>query len=356
MKRFLLIMTMILWATSAQAALRYVDTAAAGAANGTSWTDAWTSIAGITGLSAGDTVYFSGGTSGKTYDTPADWEPASGSAGGGPITYAVGQDAGHTGIVTFARSGATTATTAFLLLNTARYITINGEVNGQRRMTIDPSLWHLCYTTNTSDKHVRILYVNATDTRWFCYGGYYELAYSNLIAPHNNLLDGSFIAHLGEGGTSGWGINSIHHNFIQVWRRQTQGIGQDALKWVTNVDIYNNTLISSFDPAYPFVQHNDGIQTAGSYVRVYNNYFENFISIPIFNEMFGDTTHWRIYNNVIKADEPGVDWNAYRCIEVNFNGIAPPASVVSDYIIANNTCVGFNNSPVKAIHFRRARR
>ncbi len=36
----------------------YVDNTAAGAADGTSWTDAWTSITSVAGLSAGDTVLF----------------------------------------------------------------------------------------------------------------------------------------------------------------------------------------------------------------------------------------------------------------------------------------------------------
>ena len=344
MKRFLLITTMILWAASAQATTRYVDGDVAVSGNGLSWATAWKTIADITGLNPGDTVYFSGGSSGKTYSTPVDWQPPSGSADGGPITYAVGQDKGHTGMVTFSRSGSS-STNAFLFLNTVRYVTIDGEVSGKRRITLK-NFSHICYTQNTDDKHVRVLYLaDNGGAVWLAYGGYYELAYSHLVAPLSSLGD-NFIAYIGDGGTAGFGISSIHHNYIQVPRKKTSGQGFDALKWVGNVDIHDNTILSVYNPIYTGGQHNDGIQTAASFVRVYNNYFENFISYPIFNQMFGNTAHWRIYNNVINAQESGVDWGAYQCMALGF----PVAGyTVSDYIVANNTCVG--GADRKGIHF-----
>lgn len=343
MKRLLLILTTIFLASSAQAATWYVDNTATGANNGTSWTNAWSSISAIRGLSPGDTVYISGGASGKTYNGIPDWQPPSGSAGN-PITFAVGQDAGHSGMVTISSSGSS-GTNAFLLLNTPRHITINGQVNGQRRMTIS-NYAHLCYTQNTADKNVKILYIEVTNAVWFCYGGAYELAYSKLVAPLS-ANDDSFIAHLGDGGTPGFGKSSIHHNYIEVPRKKTQGQGFDALKWVSNVDIYNNTLRAVYNANYTGSQHGDGIQASGSYMRIYNNYFENFISYPILNEMYGSSAHWYIYNNTFKASESGVDWGAYQCIAIGFNPNSP--GTVSNYLISNNTCVG--DGQQNGIHF-----
>lgn len=359
----LVFLLVAVWVTPLHAALRYVDSAAVGAANGTSWTDAWTTMAAITGLSPGDTVYISCGTTGKSYGSPADWQPASGTAGN-VITYAVGQDVGHkcdvSGTVTFTRS-TSGGTYAFLAPTTARYFTINGEVSGVAKMTIGASVDgngvsefnYLCYTTNTADKHIIIKYVVATGSLgWFCYGGYYELAYSSLTAAVNFLTDGSFIAHLGDSGTAGYGINSIHHNVINVWRKRTTGTGHDALKWVTNVDIYNNTFIASYASTFTSGQHNDGMQTSGSYVQVYNNYFENFMSYPIFIDMFADVHDWRIYNNVFKADEAGIDWGAFTAIAIGPDGSSGPADTLtmSNMIIANNTLVGNHTQTNSTTH------
>lgn len=328
MKKYLVIMTILLWTASANATNWYVDNAATGANNGASWADAWTSIAGIKGLKAGDTVYFSGGLLGKTY-TVNNWTPAGGTAEN-PITYAAGQDAGHTGMVTFSGSG------NFLDGNTNN-LTLNGNVNGSRNMTIASSYSWTVFNDTTADHHVRLLYLNFTAPIW-ARGGYWELGFSSGKSPLST-LDDSYIAHLGDGGTAGFGISSIHHNIIQVNRKKTSGQGQDALKWVGNVDIYNNTFLSVFNASYTGTQHDDGIQTDGHYVRVYNNYFENFISYPIYNEMYGDTSHWRIYNNVIKAEESGVDWSAYQCMALGFSA----TGTISDYIVANNTCIGGPN-------------
>src|SRR6266699_24767 len=88
-------------ANSGLCASWYVDNAASGANNGTSWASAWTSFSSIvwgsSGVKAGDTLYISGGSSSQTYTSGLSVGASGTSAS--RITIAVGQDAGHNGTV-----------------------------------------------------------------------------------------------------------------------------------------------------------------------------------------------------------------------------------------------------------------
>ncbi len=65
-KIFCSITFIMIIASGAFAAEWFVDSAATGSNNGTTWANAWTSFSSITGLAAGDTVYISGGSSGSS--------------------------------------------------------------------------------------------------------------------------------------------------------------------------------------------------------------------------------------------------------------------------------------------------
>jgi hypothetical protein len=128
MIRYLL--PLLLFASSSFGALRYVDSAATGSANGTSWANAWTSFSQITGLAAGDTVYISGGTTSKTYNVSTQWNMAGGSSDTNRITYHIGIDAGHTGTAILNCGGATNRIAA------NSNMTLDGEVAGARHIQI----------------------------------------------------------------------------------------------------------------------------------------------------------------------------------------------------------------------------
>jgi len=340
MKRTLFVLALLLvLASPSWATLWYVDNTATGSNNGTSWANAWTGAASIAGLSAGDTVYISGGASGKTYSWPANWVPASGTAGN-PITYAVGQDAGHTGTVTFTRSGST-AEQAFILGTNVRYMNITGEVSGQRKMMVDSTYSHFFYALGATDKHISMKYFTSTAGVWHGYGGYYELSYADITPMINFTPNAAAVTHFGETGpTTGYGINSLHHNIIRIVHKHTAGLGLDGIKFFSNTDIHDNTIIGYYDASYTGGEHQDAIQTGANgttYNRIYNNYFENVSNAAIFLQMFGvsgSTT--RVYNNIMNVNEVGMDWGAYACIQV---GSSPPGGTLSDTIIANNTCV-----------------
>ncbi len=309
-KKIVLIIMMILWAVSVQAATWYVDSSVPTSGNG-SLASPWKDIPNITGVSAGDTVYFSGGASGQSY-TATNWHPAAGTKAN-PVTYAVRQDAGHNAMVTFAGTG--------------------------RRMTVTDAHSETIFSDTTLTDGFKLLYVEFYDAIWGRGTGY-EIAHCYGVAPLS-YTDDSFIAHIGEADTSqSHNANSIHDNFFKVWRNRTKGYGWDCLKWIKNANIYNNVLISEYNASYTGLQHNDGIQTAGSYTWVYNNYFEGFISYPIYHEgAAGSRTGWRIFNNVMNTHAPDqdlIDWHAYACMALGVKA----AYTLSDYVVANNTCIG----------------
>jgi hypothetical protein len=86
------------------AAIYYVDNAANGANNGTSWTNAWESFDDISwgSIGSGDTIYISGGSTSKTYTDSLDLP-----SGKDNVTITKGVDAGHNGEVILDGGGIT---------------------------------------------------------------------------------------------------------------------------------------------------------------------------------------------------------------------------------------------------------
>jgi hypothetical protein len=78
----------------------YVDNAASGANDGTSWTDAWEELNLIdwADVTAGDTVFISGGSTSKNYATVLDLNSEDGGPGNRTVI-TKGLDSGHTGTV-----------------------------------------------------------------------------------------------------------------------------------------------------------------------------------------------------------------------------------------------------------------
>ena len=124
----------------------YVDNAATGANNGTSWQNAWRSPAnvvwGASGVKAGDTLYISGGSTSKTYLADRNNFLNVGASGTAHsrITIRVGQEVGHNGQVIFDAGGVYSG-----LIRAADYVTVDGEVNGQRRLKL--------YNINLNDNY-----------------------------------------------------------------------------------------------------------------------------------------------------------------------------------------------------------
>jgi parallel beta-helix repeat protein len=125
------------------AANHYVDKSASGSSNGTSWSNAWKSFSSIdwTKVSAGDTIYISGGSSSKTY-TSGLIVGKSGSSGA-PIVITKGVDSGHNGNVIIDGKGSVSVLVGF---KQKQYVTVSGLTlkntaisNAGRAVEIDDS-------------------------------------------------------------------------------------------------------------------------------------------------------------------------------------------------------------------------
>lgn len=312
-------------------AIRYVDAAASGSNNGTSWANAWTSLTSITGLSAGDIVYIAGGT----YSI-SNWQPAGGTSGN-PISYIVAQDGIHSSMVIFESTGSQ------FLNGDLAWVTLDGRYNGSKLMTVDSDFEYAIYDPNfgTNMQGIRFLGINFGSII-YCYGWKIEIGWCVGTAPLSG-LDDSFIQHIGDlDSASGWGINSIHDCILTVPRKKTAGEGWDVIKWGKNIDIYNNVFRAVYDAGYTGNQHNDALQMSDNYIRVYNNYFENFLSYIFLNEIFDSSAsaHYRLYNNLIYySNEAGVDWGAQAVFAFGGNPSTTVSATLTDLICANNTII-----------------
>ncbi|HKI79555.1 MAG TPA: hypothetical protein VKA26_13520, partial [Ignavibacteriaceae bacterium] len=100
----------------------YVDKNATGSNNGNNWSDAWESFSAInwSSVSAGDTIYISGGSTSTTYNEQLS-VGASGSSGN-LIAITKGVDSGHNGKVTIQGSGSSNG----ISISSRNYISISG--------------------------------------------------------------------------------------------------------------------------------------------------------------------------------------------------------------------------------------
>ncbi len=115
----------------------YVDSAAQGSNNGSSWANAWKSFSSINWslVTAGDTLQISGGSASKTYNETLT--VGSSGASGQPIVITGGRDAGHTGTVIIDAQG---SRSNCVVLSSRRYVTVrnlslrNATGSGQCRL------------------------------------------------------------------------------------------------------------------------------------------------------------------------------------------------------------------------------
>ena len=347
----------LLVALQVPAATYYIDSVASGVLNGTSWANAWTNFNGITGLSAGDTVYFSGGSSGqtKTYFSdmgtgyPGIWLPTSGSAGS-PITYAVSQESAHNGTVMILNFG-TNYWLGYQTTPRPHDIVIDGVVNGQPHFVVTNcnSVGALYSYTNFVCRGVWQTGGAATFDLQACWN--VDIS-SNRFHINSDVSDHSIVASFPQG--LGYGSNVFHHNTLYLPNSPPNGSGGNGPDGFqisgSGFDIYNNTVIGFWQPTFTGNQHQDGWQALGpgKNIRVFNNTWVNIANYPMFPEPFaGGFTNLLMYNNLIMLQ--GTNFAAGDTLQ-GLVMAGTTAYVANNCHVFNNTVLDFTNS--YAIAFR----
>lgn len=343
MKRFLLSMVVIFWASSVHAGNWYVDNAVISSGNGQSWTTAWKHISNIdyASVNAGDTIYISGGTTSKTYNESLGL-PKSGSAGAW-ITISTGQESGHDGVVIMNNSAA-----PWISDGNLSYFHVTGNVNGARHMRVTGTNWRwwtLGSVLRVVD-HVRLSYIEfpkSSGVFHFSNGGGGSSVSTHIELDHlyiekiKSTFSDDVIYNLG-GYDSPYDTNLVHDNeiYIPAWYEY----GDDGIKWGSGISFYNNYIGSVKDITYTSGQHHDLMQLNKSYFKIYNNTFNNLGGAAIFHSMFGaidNAVGVLIYNNLFVHSE--IPSSVSRAISLVVFDSKAIGSTFTDFIVANNTLV-----------------
>jgi hypothetical protein len=343
----------IVLSARSQAATWYVDSAATGAHNGTSWSNAWTSFSQISGVSAGDTVNISGGTSGssETYSIGGSFPFVNGVNNSITTVNQIGQDSAHDGTAILNLGGND------IIGGSIYNITLSGNANSD-------GLRHFACTnygsianqwSNGSVSNAQITYCTFSgssagvftfhnlDNLEFDHNFIYKTPYT----ADSSLFNGVFSYQNAISRSFGW--NKVHHNEIHLPRAAANSdMGDDCFSSMVAIDYYNNTIISYYTNTYPgdsTAQHQDGVQSQWSdHCRIYNNIFDNLENSDIFPEGIGTYSHryLQIFNNIMMCDSSSLAGSPMRGIDGVGN--TGSGSIFTNVVVANNLLVNLGTS------------
>jgi len=346
--RFLVLMFFgVLYSAGASTAW-YVDSSVSSSGNGTSWTNAWKNLSNISGVSAGDVVYISGGPSGstRTYKTPTSaWQPVGGTAST-PIAYQIGQDADHNGIAIF--DGNFSSQTTWLYVNSSMPgITISGNAGDGRQhfwVTNWVSLGSCSGATCLTLSYINFGYsagaldFNPAD------GVQIDHCYAflgNTSSDHFSYLNGN------NSSSDPWGRNKAFCNVIyipHVSGASGGGLGADCFQWnSTSIDIYSN-LVVGYVTNYVGNQHQDGIQPLGGiYWRMHDNVFMDIANYPLFGDGYYTSFNYcEIYNNIVCFSDASIEGTAAP----QAGGLGLDGGYIGNMPVAMTNCIVCNNLAV----------
>lgn len=299
----------------------YVDNAATGANNGTSWADAWTNIASaMSSAKAGDTVYISGGATSKTY-VAGEYAFTYGGAPGNPLVLRNGLDANHNGKVIL-DGGASRTQFAHMAYGNSRtnimFIGLTFKGYTGPTLNLDGSQFITISNCAFTAPAIRMLGGNNLKVE-YCYFGATNA--DNCLSIGNGLTD--------------W---VVHHSTFYLSR--ADGISPNASNGDDGIGALgtdrgwcsNNVFIGFVIPSYTAGQHQDGLQVWGSEMYIHNNHFFNLGNSAIFfappSGSTPNLTNVQIYNNTVE--------NCAEQIAIGNNN-AESTAELHNFLVANNT-------------------
>lgn len=327
----------------------YIDKAASGIKNGSSWTNAWTSLSEIVwaSISAGDIIYISGGLTTKTYSGASNVLTIGKSGtSGNPIIIKIGQNTGHNGTAILDGEGGTTTRVNW---GGHSYIILDGDYKGSRNIKIQNNSQSSANTllfgaggSMTSpangNKISHVEFYRCANAVQMYYQQGFEFSYNRIHDVSWEFcldIDGSTINN----GGSGYGGNSVHNNLIEPNITAGAGYGVDGLQGSDSIDVYNNTFSGNLAGINNCGAscHSDLVQALGGYWRIYNNSFVNHGNADIISDLGGNLI---IYNNTFSGTQGGANIHGH----VHGDG-------VTNIRIFNNTFVDQNHYSAIIFYF-----
>lgn len=327
MKRLIAIFLLI--AQLAHAANWYVDNAASGSNNGTSWTNAWTSMTAVVwggaGVKAGDTLYISGGSTSKTYTEK--WTVGASGSAGNLINIRVGQDAGHNGaggqgVIFDYDAGGDSNTGNAVGLGGNNYLYFDGSYGGVIKM-------HFKNLRNTTNRSICGAFNTASGAGTFHHNTFRYLDIDNCnngfdfrYESGNNIVEYCTISVRGDNAaaflnntTAAFDQSFFRYNTVTLAFNNNGGsngpsgyayAGPDGVQAGKGVTIHNNFFRVNPVAYLTSDQHPDTVQLGADFVSIYNNEFVNVgdSCIDIAYDYTADHTYndIRIFNNIFRTD------------------------------------------------------
>jgi hypothetical protein len=341
-----------------------------GGANCTRWNIHGSNPISIVG---GDTVYISGGSTSVTIPISGGWEPPSGSSVGSRITYRVGQDSGHNGIVYFQWDG-TGGSAQFY--NGPQYVIISGILGSDtstrqfrlidwprnRTTTMEPTKQSTAFANVGTGTIIEG--VDTSDGVGMFYGNNNSgdikgctIRYCTIYCDDTN-YGNSTMTLVGNSTSTAYKDNEVYGNTITgIWSGIGNGLGYDLVKVGNNGwSIHHNLMQWVADANYGVnsegqQQHADGWQNGGGdWMEFYDNRMLNYPNYGLYFEAItldGITLpqihHVRVYNNQFcKSSAALTQSNGLgMAIVMGPNGVnyAGHTFYGDDILIANNTVV-----------------